>query len=360
MAGKIFQLSSSMNLLVFSGLSDHKLKNKLLPIISLEKVDKVYLIRNSAFKLQKIHSLTPPLLLNILFLREFIKLILGFYVLLFKEVDYVLGIFIRPHGILAYILGKTFKKPNIQLFIGNDIDFIENHPLLFKNLLQSAQKIGVRGTRSRKKIHNIAAKEVQTFIHHNLFQTPQVNPEFNSLPKSIDILCVADFTKVKRIDIFLKVIQRIKKTHPHIQAVMSGGNRRKQIYEKMKSKVGLENNVGFPGQVKDVDSYFYKSKIFLLTSQAEGLPMALIEAMSFGLPCVVPDVGNIADIIQSGYKGFLVKTLDVQEFTSRCLQLLEDEKLYERMSKNAIHSIQNKEKEFSLSHLKKVWNKILV
>lgn len=354
-----FALFSKMKLLIFSGLKDKKLISKISPIISLEKIEKAYLIRNSALKYQKVSSLSPPFFLNFLFIREFMKFLFGLYACLFKKIDYIIGIFLRPHGIFAYIFGKIFRKPVIQLFVGNDVDFIEKHERLFKNLLNSAKYIGVRGACSKQRLSNIIKRENKFFIHHNVYSPPAVNQKVSKGEKILDIVCIADFTKVKRIDVFLKVIAKIKQKYPGIKASMVGGNGRKHRYEKMKHEMNLDENVAFEGIVKNVYSYLMKSRLFMMTSEAEGLPMSLIESMSAGLPCVVPDVGDIPDIAEDGSNALVVTPLDVEGFASKAILLLEDRNLYEKISQNALGTIRKKEEEFSLQYNKEVWDSIL-
>jgi len=348
-----------MKVLIFSGLKDKKLISKISPIISLEKIEKAYLIRNSALEYRKVRSLSPPFFLNFLVISEFIKLFCGVYVCLFKKIDYIIGIFLRPHGIFAYIFGKIFRKPVIQLFVGNDVDFIEKHERLFKNLLKSAEHIGVRGSRSKQRLSNIIKVKNKFFIHHNVYSPPAANQEISEEEKILDIICIADFTKVKRMDVFLKVISKIKQKYPGIKATMVGGNGRKRRYEKMRREMNLDENVAFEGIVKDVYSHLTKSRMFMMTSEAEGLPMSLIESMSVGLPCVVPDVGDIPDIAKDGQNALVVKPLDVEGFASRAIGLLEDRNLYEKISQNAIATIRQKEEEFSLQYNKEVWDDIL-
>ena len=87
--------------------------------------------------------------------------------------------------------------------------------------------------------------------------------------------------------------------------------------------------------------------------------MAMIEAMSMGLPCVVPDVGNISDLAEDGVNAFVVKPSDVEAYASRILTLLRDETLRKKFSENAMKTMQKKEKEFSFPYIRDQWKAIL-
>ncbi|MFH2041028.1 MAG: hypothetical protein ABIJ35_00750, partial [Acidobacteriota bacterium] len=108
-----------MNLLVFAGLYDHKLESKISPILALEKVETMFLLRNMPLPLAKVQSFTPPSLLNLLFVREIYKFFRAVHLCLTQRIDYVCGIYFRPHGLLASWIGRLFSLPVILVFIGN-------------------------------------------------------------------------------------------------------------------------------------------------------------------------------------------------------------------------------------------------
>jgi len=347
-----------MNILLFSGLYDHKLISKIAPISNQKKVKNIFLVRNRPLEYEKIRSFTPPRILNILILREIYKFFAGLYLCIFKKVDYVCGIFLRPHVIFAFILGKLFQKPFIPILIGNDVDFCLKHNRIFRNLLLKAHYLGVRGTHSKNRINAVVKNEQKIFIHHNIYPL-NLEPKGVQTKKDIDVLCIADFSKVKRVDIFLDVLVQLREKRPSISAVMLGGGWKGFIYKTKTKKMKLTNNVRFKGKVENVASYLDRSRVFLMTSQAEGLPMSMLEAMSAGVPCVVPNVGDIPDIALDGKNAFVVEPLRIKEFADKVLRLLENPDLAERFSTGAIDTLRDKEDEFSLSYNTKVWRKIL-
>lgn len=77
------------------------------------------------------------------------------------------------------------------------------------------------------------------------------------------------------------------------------------------------------------------SDIFVLPSHDEGLPMAMIEAMSLAIPVVVTTVGAIPDVIEHGSEGFLVPPGDVEALTAAVDSLVRDGSLREEMGKKA-------------------------
>ena len=71
--------------------------------------------------------------------------------------------------------------------------------------------------------------------------------------------------------------------------------------------------------------------LFWLTSDWEGLPNGVIEALACGLPVVATDVGGTAELVRSGQEGFLVAPGDGEALVARSVQILADPILHARM-----------------------------
>lgn len=97
---------------------------------------------------------------------------------------------------------------------------------------------------------------------------------------------------------------------------------------KMTREYGLSNNVHFAGQQADIYGYLKRSKVFIMTSEAEGLPMAMIEALSCGVPCIMPDDSDINTVAIHEMNSLVVPVGDVEAFAESIKRLLTDETLY--------------------------------
>ncbi len=350
-----------MNILLFAGLSEAKLLSKIRPLIGLDRVEQIYLIRNSGLVSDKVTSWSPPRWLPWPYLREFGKLVQGLRLGRSHKIDRVMGIYFIPHGVLAALAGRILGRPVIQIFIGNDVDFAARHRFLARGLLRNAAAIGVRGSRSEKRLRGLAGGRPVYFALPNLFNLPRFNPGESPPPKEFDIISVGHFDRYKRVDIFLRALSLIRRKYPNVRAAFAGkdvGGRRAGM-EALRRELRLEDNVRFLGPVEDIFSCLRRSRVFMLTSDAEGVPMAMIEAMSAGLPCVVPDVSDIPDLARDGENAFIVPPLDPEAFAAKAVRLLEDEGLYEKMSRNALQTIRDREKEYAFPHIQGVWDKII-
>ncbi len=84
------------------------------------------------------------------------------------------------------------------------------------------------------------------------------------------------------------------------------GHHQQGIIDQIKM-LGIETRVRIHGHVTDVKSIWLENHLAVLPSRAEGLPLALIEAMSAGRPSVVTDVGGNAELVEEGVSGFIAE-----------------------------------------------------
>ncbi|HXY74633.1 MAG TPA: GT4 family glycosyltransferase PelF [Dehalococcoidales bacterium] len=97
----------------------------------------------------------------------------------------------------------------------------------------------------------------------------------------------------------------------------------------------LTDNVKFVGHVENVLEWYHRTDIFVLSSKSEGVPLALLEAMSCGLPCVCTGVGGIPDIIQDRSMGYLVPPNDSDTLASKIIELIKNKELRIQMGEHA-------------------------
>lgn len=121
---------------------------------------------------------------------------------------------------------------------------------------------------------------------------------------------------------------------------------------KLKDRVFLE---GYKNK-QEIEEYMLKSSIFLMASITEGLPMVLLEAMSYGLPCIAYETeSGTKDIILDNINGYVIKNRNEKEYVKKLNKLISDEKLRKKFGKNAKET----SKKFSKDEIKKKLNNIL-
>lgn len=103
-----------------------------------------------------------------------------------------------------------------------------------------------------------------------------------------------------------------------------GQGEKENDLKKQVADFKLANRVCFPGNVQNIAEEMEKNAMFVLSSDFEGMPNALMEAMALGLPCVATDcpVGGPRYLIQNGENGLLVPVKDADALAKAMRYLL--------------------------------------
>ena len=125
-------------------------------------------------------------------------------------------------------------------------------------------------------------------------------------PDEFVLVCAARLSEIKKVDILLQAMARVLRNAVRCKCVIVGdGPLRDPLLEQAR-EMGLSGHVFFEGFREDVRPYLQAGSAFVLTSRAEGLPLAILEAMACGLPCVVTDVGGNSEAVCHHINGLVV------------------------------------------------------
>ncbi|HET7080131.1 MAG TPA: glycosyltransferase [Chloroflexia bacterium] len=112
-------------------------------------------------------------------------------------------------------------------------------------------------------------------------------------------------------DVLIRVVGRVRETCPQVRLVMVGDGPLRPGLEQLTAQLGLTGTVIFTGLRSDVPRLLGALDVFVLPSEREALPVAVLEAMAAGLPLVATRVGGIPEVVEDGATGFLVPPGDV-------------------------------------------------
>jgi glycosyltransferase involved in cell wall biosynthesis len=153
--------------------------------------------------------------------------------------------------------------------------------------------------------------------------------------RSIDLAFVGRLADDKRPERFLAVVATIAQSLPRVRAAVVGDGPNANSLRSLARELGIEANVQFLGQRSDVDALLAQTRVFILTSQSEGVSIAMLEAMAAGAVPVVADVGDLGDFVRSGLNGYLVAQDDIGAYSRAALGALSSESLWRRLSMSA-------------------------
>lgn len=152
-----------------------------------------------------------------------------------------------------------------------------------------------------------------------------------------EIVTVGRLIGVKNHGLLLEGFSRISKDYPELTLKFYGdGEKGESLKEKVK-ELGLSERVLFMGNVQKVADEIERSRIFVLTSDIEGMPNALLESMSLGLACISTDcpVGGPRSVIEDGVNGLLIPVGDADALEQALRRILSDASFEERLGQQA-------------------------
>ncbi|WP_343530398.1 glycosyltransferase [Pedobacter sp.] len=138
-------------------------------------------------------------------------------------------------------------------------------------------------------------------------------------------ITIGRMTEAKRQWILIDLWNKIVHTHKILdwQLHIVGDGNLKEEYVKKIEKFQLKEYVTILPPIKDVENYYKEASFFLLTSQSEGFGMVILEAMSFGLPCVSYDCpAGPRDMITNNADGFLVEMDNFEALEKSTLEMI--------------------------------------
>ena len=174
------------------------------------------------------------------------------------------------------------------------------------------------------------------------------------------IICaVGRLTQQKRFDLLIDAFAKIADKLPEYKLLIFGEGELRNELEAQSEKLGLKDRVLLPGANSQAVKLVNRTSVFVLSSDLEGMPNALMEAMAMGVPCVSTrcDMGP-EELIEHGKNGLLVDTGDVTALAASIMAIATDNELAEKLSENGrkmlkTHSIEAISEKW-LEYLKKI------
>lgn len=157
---------------------------------------------------------------------------------------------------------------------------------------------------------------------------------YENIQRQKMILAVGRLQQHKGFHLLLKVFSQLNAKGWHLSILGEGPER--ASLEKLALELNIEKNVSMPGRVTDVEEYYKKASVFVLPSNSEGFPNALIEAMGYGCASVAFDcLTGPSDIIDNNKNGILIKVGNVNKLHELIQYLIDQPEKREELGNNA-------------------------
>jgi glycosyltransferase involved in cell wall biosynthesis len=159
---------------------------------------------------------------------------------------------------------------------------------------------------------------------------------------------VAVFRFQKRLVEWLQVIKKLREKNSNVFGMIVGAGPLEKEIRKEWKELELEKIVFFPGLQTEVKPYFEAMDVFMMSSSFEGLPIALLEAMSTECAVVSTDAGGIKEVVRNEQDGLICKVEEWQKLSDLCQTLIDDPEQLEIYKKAARERVV---KNFSLKRM---------
>lgn len=169
------------------------------------------------------------------------------------------------------------------------------------------------------------------------------------------LVCIARLSQQKRIDVLLLALAKLAREGIPCKCVIVGDGPLRDDLLRKAHVLGLNKHVVFEGFKPEIRPYLQAATAFVLSSDNEGLPLALLEAMSFGLPCIVTNVGGNAEAITDYVHGLIVPAGSPEELAAAIRYLISHPRELAEMSRRSRAKAQeNFDIEVQMANLKRV------
>lgn len=164
---------------------------------------------------------------------------------------------------------------------------------------------------------------------------------------------IGRFSKQKNHDLLLRAFRQVKDAIPNADLSLLGKGELESEVKKLADELELSDSVHFLGVSSNVYPTLNQADVFVLSSEYEGMPMTIIEAMGTGLPIVSTNVGGISSMVEKDEEGLLTKC-DPESLASAMIKM-NDRELREKCGHN---SRKKAEKYFSQDQMARQYLKL--
>lgn len=328
------------------------LRSHVLPILDSPRCGTLILACDAPLiEHEKLENRCPSRWLRRLIGRVPARAVLLFGQALRRRPDYIIGYHLLPNAMLALLAARVSGARAVYQCCGGECELdgggsaMRENGLLkrvkvpdsviaarLRGLIPHFDAIVTRGQKASAFFERCGASGPVTVITAGVDDVLYAS---NGDKKDFDLITVGRLAEVKRLDLFLDIVAELGRRGHHVRAAIVGDGPERVVVEARIAQLQLGDQVTLTGHQENVAEWMNRARVFVLTSDSEGLSIALAEAMMVGVPAVVSDVGDLSMLVSDGESGYLVPRQQTALFVEQVARLLIDDQLRARFSGNA-------------------------
>ena len=270
-------------------------------------------------------------------------------VMRYEKLDLLHVHYAIPHAVSGYLARQIMLKTNedmkmVTTLHGTDITLVGLEPsflpLVKFSIEESSGVTAVSRFLKEKTITNYHIEKdiavIHNFVDTELFKPCQGdNFRGHIAPHGEKVLVhTSNFRPVKRVPDVVRIFHKIRKEIPAKLLLVGDGPDRSEC-ERLTRELELKADVLFLGKQDGLTEILSASDIFLMPSQSESFGLSALEAMACGVPVVSSSVGGLPELINHDETGYIAEIGDIDRMAKYALDLLTNEKKFERFSINS-------------------------
>ena len=260
---------------------------------------------------------------NALWLRRFVK----------REKPDVFLSFLMPFNMMA-IASLLLTKTRIVVCERQDPSDVKT-PLLRiirTFLYHFCSRIEVQTLKAKNYFSRSLQKKITVIPNPNHITFSEREFAINSI-KENKVAIVGRLIPLKNHRMLINAFFNVLEKHPDYHLDIYGDGETYEEIDNQIKQLGVTESVKLHGRTDNVPEALATARIFVLCSNVEGMPNALMEAMALGVPCIATDVSGVRDIIDDGVNGFIIPVGDQTALEDRLMQLMGSEELQNQFSR---------------------------
>jgi glycosyltransferase involved in cell wall biosynthesis len=259
--------------------------------------------------------------------------------------------------VMSFALIATKRIHKSKIYLWENVDFNRYGKIITntKKILYKNVEMYITPTNSEHE-YLLKAKIKSKLILNANYSLPKEVEVKQLLGEKFKLLAIGRMVSQKGFDLLIHSLQELNNIDQKWEMTIIGSGPEENKIKELAKQFQLESKINFVPHCTNLDEYYRNADIYVMTSRFEGLPLVLIEAQSFGLPCVSFDCPTgPREVITHGGNGLLVEPGDTKKIAQEVLRLARSKELYESCSQSA----KENSKKYSPNEVFNKWLEIL-
>ncbi len=248
-----------------------------------------------------------------------------------EDIDIIHAHYAIPYSVCAFLAKSTIKNKKIKTVTtlhGTDITLVGLEQSFYEMVrfsIENSDKV----TCVSEFLKNATIKDfeiqkeidvIHNFVDIDEFK-PLPNKNFENTPKKI--IHISNFREPKNVQMVIKTFNEIQKEIDARLLLVGDGPTMSDV-RKLARSLDLCSKIDFLGKVDAIDEILPETDLFILPSRKESFGLALLEAMSCGIPTISSNIGGLPEVVDKAETGFLFAPDDYIGMARKSIEILKN------------------------------------